>query len=115
MVDIKIAILALGPTLDALSKTLPSLLEAHCVQPVETFSFSNPNMIETVSTYHGTIMRLYGLIANDDANARHRVLEAARAITTVCRDIRGTSKLRKVQAFLVAMVRFLVHVFRNVY
>lgn len=95
---------ALKGALEAFHRTLPSLLDNRGLVGYEAVSLVNPHVVIAHTSYHGSVLLLYSLFAEQDAGARGQVFEAARSIADVCAAMRGSKGLQKVRGFATSMV-----------
>ena len=64
----------------------------------------NPMIIFTHVTYHGCVMFLSSLLAKKNAEARAKVVSAARALAELCPTLRGEKGIRRVHGSIVLLV-----------
>ncbi|KAF8320007.1 hypothetical protein DL93DRAFT_1921461 [Clavulina sp. PMI_390] len=106
LIDPLEAITALVLPFSALEQSLPAPFEPDCIQPGEIYAVTNPHLIETLTTYQGTIMMLYGLIAGEDSDsgkeAREKMMLAAKKVAQTFRWLR-TGGLKPVHAFVMTL------------
>lgn len=86
--------------------SLPPFSDTRGIKPYEAVSIFNPHILLAHTTHHGSVLLLHGLMAGEDAEARAKVMESAKALADICSRIRGERGIRRVQGFLVPVVSF---------
>lgn len=87
--------------------SLPPFSDTRGIKPFEAVSIFNPHILLAHTTHHGSVLILHGLMASTDPEARAMVMESAKALADICSRVRGGRGIRRVQGFLVPVVRFL--------
>lgn len=85
--------------------SLPPLSDTRGIKPFEAVSIFNPHILLAHTTHHGSVLLLHGLMTGEDPEARAMVIESAKALADICSKVRGGRGIRRVQGFLVPVVR----------
>lgn len=95
----------LDTSLATLWTMLPPLHDRSGIQPYEAYSLMNPRLFGAHATYHGSVMLLNRLWADEDDKARERAFEAARSLANLCYHSRGVKGVRAIRAYALPIVR----------
>lgn len=97
----------LNYALQSFHASLPPLSDTRGIKRYEAVSIFNPHILLAHTTFHGSALLLHGLMAAEDPEAQAKVIESAKALADICSRIRGERGIRRVQGFLVPVVRII--------
>ena len=97
---------ALLNTLSALRQNLPDVTDPRGLQPGETISYANPELVQAHLTLHVCTILIYNvqLSGQPETSSRENVVDAAHAMARIASRIRPTGTLVPIHAYLNSIV-----------
>jgi hypothetical protein len=93
----------------ALLNTFPPLDDPAGIEPLEIFSPCNPHLTWIYFVYHACTITLYNSLTRIDPQALQKTIDAAYAMSHLCRRLRPSGVLLPIHVPLVVMVRYYSH------